>query len=260
MNREVLFATTEGTALKSGNVRANFMAEASHTKRQIKLGLVVFLDAFARNLPRRTLVDGRANLFTVYLTRITVGGRGWDTDNLGTAFKAYRDSFAAAIWRGHDALAAFSDPTGDAWKRIAGRDDGRKEFTWMPCAQQRSTTLEGIKLRVEDLDDGADMIVHLATPSAMGDSAIDGRPRPVPKSSRPNGGHRNAQIVMQFRKAWMALPWQQDEDPDAPLKNLVEATQLSNLLDVHVSNIRKKLGHEFIATRRGHGYWVGPDL
>ena len=35
---------------------------------------------------------------------------------------------------------------------------------------------------------------------------------------------------------------------------------LSNLLDVHVSNIRKKLGHEFIATRRGHGYWVGPDL
>ena len=31
---------------------------------------------------------------------------------------------------------------------------------------------------------------------------------------------------------------------------------LSNLLDVHVSNIRKKLGHEFITTRRGHGYIV----
>jgi two-component system OmpR family response regulator len=29
---------------------------------------------------------------------------------------------------------------------------------------------------------------------------------------------------------------------------------LSNLLDVHVSNLRKKLGHDFIATRRGHGY------
>ena len=29
---------------------------------------------------------------------------------------------------------------------------------------------------------------------------------------------------------------------------------LSNLLDVHVSNLRKKLGHEFIATRRGQGY------
>ena len=31
---------------------------------------------------------------------------------------------------------------------------------------------------------------------------------------------------------------------------------LSNLLDVHVSNLRKKLGHEFITTRRGHGYSI----
>ena len=31
---------------------------------------------------------------------------------------------------------------------------------------------------------------------------------------------------------------------------------LSNLLDVHVSNLRKKLGAEFIATRRGHGYCI----
>lgn len=31
-------------------------------------------------------------------------------------------------------------------------------------------------------------------------------------------------------------------------------TSLSNLLDVHVSNLRKKLGHDMITTRRGHGY------
>ena len=31
---------------------------------------------------------------------------------------------------------------------------------------------------------------------------------------------------------------------------------LSNLLDVHVSNVRKKLGAEFIVTRRGHGYCI----
>src|SRR5213075_950850 len=31
---------------------------------------------------------------------------------------------------------------------------------------------------------------------------------------------------------------------------------LSNLLDVHVSNIRKKLGHDLINTRRGHGYSI----
>ena len=31
---------------------------------------------------------------------------------------------------------------------------------------------------------------------------------------------------------------------------------LSNLLDVHVSNVRKKLGSEFILTDRGHGYHI----
>jgi len=33
-------------------------------------------------------------------------------------------------------------------------------------------------------------------------------------------------------------------------------SSLSNLLDVHVSNLRKKLGAEFVTTRRGHGYCV----
>lgn len=35
-----------------------------------------------------------------------------------------------------------------------------------------------------------------------------------------------------------------------------EDRSLSNLLDVHVSNLRKKLGIELIETRRGHGYIV----
>jgi two-component system, OmpR family, response regulator len=33
-------------------------------------------------------------------------------------------------------------------------------------------------------------------------------------------------------------------------------SSLSNLLDVHVSNVRKKLGADFITTRRGHGYCI----
>lgn len=36
-------------------------------------------------------------------------------------------------------------------------------------------------------------------------------------------------------------------------------TTLSNLLDVHVSNIRRKLGHGFITTRRGHGYTIATE-
>jgi two-component system OmpR family response regulator len=35
-----------------------------------------------------------------------------------------------------------------------------------------------------------------------------------------------------------------------------EEDSFSNLLDVHVSNIRKKLGKDFIQTRRGYGYVV----
>jgi two-component system, OmpR family, response regulator len=36
-----------------------------------------------------------------------------------------------------------------------------------------------------------------------------------------------------------------------------EDESYSNLLDVHVCNLRKKLGPDFIETRRGHGYVVG---
>ena len=35
-----------------------------------------------------------------------------------------------------------------------------------------------------------------------------------------------------------------------------DESTLSNLLDVRVSNLRKKLGHDLIATRRGHGYRI----
>jgi two-component system OmpR family response regulator len=34
---------------------------------------------------------------------------------------------------------------------------------------------------------------------------------------------------------------------------------LSNLVDVHIYNIRKKLGKTFVKTRRGHGYIVEPS-
>jgi two-component system OmpR family response regulator len=38
-----------------------------------------------------------------------------------------------------------------------------------------------------------------------------------------------------------------------------EDESLSNLLDVHICNVRKKLGKDFIQTRRGHGYCIGGE-
>ena len=38
-----------------------------------------------------------------------------------------------------------------------------------------------------------------------------------------------------------------------------EDDTLSNLVDVHVSNVRRKLGKDFITTRRGQGYVVGEE-
>jgi two-component system OmpR family response regulator len=35
-----------------------------------------------------------------------------------------------------------------------------------------------------------------------------------------------------------------------------EDSTLSNILDVHIYNLRKKLGADFIVTRRGHGYCI----
>ena len=42
------------------------------------------------------------------------------------------------------------------------------------------------------------------------------------------------------------------------LRSLLETLRVltHNLLDVHVSNLRKKLGADLIVTRRGHGYII----
>jgi two-component system OmpR family response regulator len=39
-----------------------------------------------------------------------------------------------------------------------------------------------------------------------------------------------------------------------------EDDSLSNLVDVHISNVRKKLGKDLILTRRGQGYLIDQTL
>jgi two-component system, OmpR family, response regulator len=89
---------------------------------------------------------------------------------------------------------------------------------------------------------------------AIGDVAIDTAARVVYKDAEP--------IVLTAREyslvEYLALHRGEVVTRTALYEHLFDENDatLSNLLDVHVSNIRRKLGHDFITTRRGHGYAI----
>lgn len=170
MIREVTTATPENVLWISGNQmsRMHRMAEHSLAKRQHRLAVELVLSAFGSRLPRRALEDGRLNVMTVKLTRITMKGTGFDQhENLRQGAKHLVDGLSAVLWRGRAALEALDDPTGKAWKRIAGRDDGLDAFEW-EYDQQRSADLIGLRVRVEDLEDGDPIIVLKDPPRLLG--------------------------------------------------------------------------------------------
>ena len=88
----------------------------------------------------------------------------------------------------------------------------------------------------------------------LGDVAIDTRARTVTRSGDP--------VVLTAREyailEYLALHRGEVVTRTALYEHLFEETDdtLSNLLDVHVFSIRKKLGRELIATRRGQGYCI----
>lgn len=253
MIREVTFATPAGTEILSGNklARMHWRSQSTRAKKQRRLIVVMILDSFARRPCRVFLPDGRPNRFTVTFTRITIRGTGLEQhDNLREGFKMAVDAASAAIWRGQGALAALNDPTGAAWKSIAGRDDGRACFEWL-YQDQRSSDLIGIRIRIEDLEDGEPMIVLKDPPRLLGQAAAVGRPgKPVPLAT--------GQQQMLFRPAWLALPWHQ-RDPNADsYENLVQATELSRLLDAppHIE-VKSPLQERVRLYRHDHS---DPDL
>ncbi len=88
----------------------------------------------------------------------------------------------------------------------------------------------------------------------IGDVAIDTAARSV--------SHRGQAVTLTAREyalvEFLALHRGEVVTRTALYEHLFDEddSTLSNLLDVHVSNIRKKLGAEFITTRRGHGYCI----
>jgi two-component system, OmpR family, response regulator len=88
----------------------------------------------------------------------------------------------------------------------------------------------------------------------IGPVAIDTAARQVTRAGQPVALTAREYVLLEF----LALHRGEVVTRTTLYEHLFDEADntLSNLLDVHVSNLRKKLGAELIATRRGHGYCI----
>jgi two-component system, OmpR family, response regulator len=163
-------------------------------------------------------------------------------------------------------------PEIDGWQLLARLRDTKHTPVLMLTAR------DSTKDRVRGLDTGADD--YLAKPfehdellarlralirrSAgqprpgieLGDVHIDTRTRIVTRAGQP--------VILTAREyailEYLALHRGEVVTRTALYEHLFDENDdtLSNLIDVHVFNIRKKLGHDLIVTRRGQGFCIEP--
>src|SRR6266478_5920747 len=88
----------------------------------------------------------------------------------------------------------------------------------------------------------------------LGEVVIDTRARSVMRAGQPASLTSREYAILEY----LALHRGEVISRSALYEHLFDETDdtLSNLIDVHVFSIRKKLGHELIATRRGQGYCI----
>ncbi len=89
----------------------------------------------------------------------------------------------------------------------------------------------------------------------LGDVRVDLTGRAVTRAGQPVALTNREYAVVEY----LALHAGTTVTRPALYEHVFDETDdsLSNLLEVHVFNVRRKLGKEFITTRRGHGYLVG---
>lgn len=138
------------------------------------------------------------------------------------------------------------------------------------------TALDATRDRVRGLDTGADdylvkpfdltellarlrALIRRASGQAntlipLGEVQIDTKARVVAKSGVPVPLTAREYAILEY----LALHRGEVVSRTQLYEHLFDETDdtLSNLVDVHVFSIRKKLGHEIIATRRGQGYCI----
>lgn len=88
----------------------------------------------------------------------------------------------------------------------------------------------------------------------LGDVVIDTRARSVSRDGQPIALTAREYAILEY----LALHRGEVVTRTALYEHLFDESDdtLSNLVDVHVFSIRKKLGHDLIATRRGQGYCI----
>ncbi|MBP6785450.1 MAG: response regulator transcription factor [Verrucomicrobiales bacterium] len=161
-------------------------------------------------------------------------------------------------------------PRLDGWEVLARLREGKSTPVLMLTARDRSAD------RVKGLDTGADDYLVKPFDSAelfarlraiirrgarqtrsvleIGEVSLDTAARKVTRSGQLVTLTAREYVFLEY----LALHRGEVVTRTALYEHLFDENEstLSNILDVHVFNLRKKLGQEFIVTRRGHGYSI----
>ena len=130
--------------------------------------------------------------------------------------------------------------------RVRGLDTGADDYLIKPFdnaelfARLRAIIRRGVQQARSTLD--------------LGDVRIDTAARTVTRAGEPVTLTAREFVLLEY----LALHRGEVVTRTALYEHLYDESDatLSNILDVQVFNLRKKLGQEFIVTRRGHGYCI----
>jgi two-component system, OmpR family, response regulator len=130
--------------------------------------------------------------------------------------------------------------------RVRGLDEGADDYLVKPFAL--AELLARLRALIRRAAGQADPVI------ALGDVSVDTRARKVTRAGEPVALTAREYALVELlalhrgRLVTRAQIYEHlfDEEEDT----------LSNLVEVHVSNVRKKLGKDFITTRRGQGYVI----
>lgn len=128
--------------------------------------------------------------------------------------------------------------------KVRGLDDGADDYLAKPF--ELTELLARLRALIRRASGNADNVVR------VGDVVIDLAAHSVMKAGQPVNLTARECILLEYLAQHRGRVVTRTQLYDHLFDE--NESSLSNLLDVHVSNVRKKLGHDFIETRRGLGY------